>query len=433
MARDRKTTARPAATPTAAVVVVGTELTTGLRTDTNGPEIARALENAGYDVRSVTALPDDEHAIAEHLTRTLGALRLVVVTGGLGPTHDDITREAAALALGRSLVRDESLAAALEPVIGRHTAPDAPARVLRQADVIEGARVIMPTIGTAPGQAIEHGPGTLLLLPGPPLEMRPMLEAFLGRRPAAHAAPRILRTTGLPESDVQSLVEGAMGDAPGIGFTILASPGLVDVILLDTGAGERALADLQAGTRHALGAACYATGSRTLAETVIALALDAGLTLGTAESCTGGMVAAALTDVAGASGAVRGGVIAYADAIKGDILGVPAAIVAEHGAVSEPTACAMASGTCDRLGVDVAVSVTGIAGPSGGSEAKPVGTVWFAIAGPDGVSAQVRTFPGDRAGVRVRATVAALDMLRRALVDHADDSAGGGRPGCAPS
>ncbi|MDO8879768.1 MAG: nicotinamide-nucleotide amidohydrolase family protein [Coriobacteriia bacterium] len=402
------------ASPTAAVLVVGTELTSGLHSDTNGPEVARTLEDAGYDVRSVTALPDDADAITSFLTRALPRHRLIVVTGGLGPTHDDVTREAAARALGRTLTCDEGLLQSLGPAVARHGSAEAGARVLRQAEIIDGARILTPTLGTAPGQVLEHEHGTLALLPGPPHEMRPMLRMLLGDR-SIHASPRILRTIGHPESDIQLLVEGALAGSSGIAFTILASAGLVDVILRDGGAGETALDTAAHAAAAELGDACYSTDGSTLAETIVRAAARRGLRLGTAESCTGGMVASALTDVSGSSAAFAGGVVAYADAVKSAILGVSSATLEAHGAVSAETAIAMAEGARTCLGADIAVATTGIAGPTGGSPAKPVGTVWFAIATPAETHAECRMLPGDRDGVRTRATVAALGLLLRAL------------------
>lgn len=402
------------ASPTAAVLVVGTELTSGLRPDTNGPNVARALEDAGYDVRSVTALPDDADAIASFLTRALPGHRLIVVTGGLGPTHDDVTREAAARALGRTLTCDEGVLRSLGPAVARHGCAEAGARVLRQAEIIDGARILMPTLGTAPGQVLEHEHGTLALLPGPPHEMGPMLGVLLDDRPG-HASPRILRTIGHPESDIQLLVEGALAGSSGIAFTILASPGLVDVILRDGGAGETALDAAARAAAVALGDACYSTDGSTLAEAIMDAAERLGLRICTAESCTGGMVASALTDVAGSSAAFAGGVVAYADAVKSTVLGVSSATLEAHGAVSAETAIAMAEGARMRLGADIAVAITGIAGPTGGSAAKPVGTVWLAIATPADTHAERRMLPGDRDGVRIRATVAALGLLLRAV------------------
>ena len=400
--------------PDAAIVTIGTELTAGLATDTNAPEIALALESAGHVVGEVVSLPDDEDLVAATLRRLMDAYDLVVVTGGLGPTHDDITRQAAARALGRALVRDRERAAALEEVITRHAVPGARAQVLRQAEVIEGARLITPATGTAPGQIVSHDRGTLVLLPGPPREMRPMLSEALGPMTARPAA-RIVRTTGLPESDVQLRAGAVTASAGGIGFTVLAKPGLVDVVLRDIGAGPTVLARTADDVARALGEACYSASGASLAETVVALAVDRGVSLATAESCTGGMVAAALTDVPGASAAFRGAVVAYADEIKACTLGVDPALLAAYGAVSAEVASAMAEGARARLRSDLAVAVTGIAGPGGGSVEKPVGTVWFAVTTTSGTTTAHRLFGGDREMVRARATVTALDMLRRAL------------------
>jgi nicotinamide-nucleotide amidase len=407
----------------AAVIVVGTELTTGLRIDTNGPEVARALEHAGFSVDVTAALPDEVLVLARFLGDVLPSHKLVVVTGGLGPTHDDITREAAAHALGRPLVHDPAIAETLGAAIARHAEAEAAPRVLRQADVIEGAAVLAPTIGTAPGQVLEHADGTLVLLPGPPAEMRPMLSAFL-EHAGASAATRILRTVGLPESDVQLRVDRVLDGAAGIGFTVLASPGLTDVVLRDVGAGEMVLSDIAEKVAVALGSACYSADGSTLAEAVIALAAASGLSIATAESCTGGGVAAALTDVPGASAVFRGGAVTYADDVKTALLGVEPDVLASHGAVSAETATSMATGARERFAADIAIAVTGIAGPSGGSPSKPVGTVWFAVAAPGGVTTLLRTLSGDRNGVRTRATVMALELIRQAIASRARHESG---------
>lgn len=403
-----------AGSPSAAIVTVGTELTAGLAIDSNGPEIALVLESAGHIVGEILSLPDDEALLRASLVRLMAEYSLVIVTGGLGPTHDDITRQAAAQALHRALVRDPGRAEALVEVVARHAVPGAKEQVLRQADVVEGARIITPVVGTAPGQVIAHDRGTLVLLPGPPREMRPMLAEVVNR---AHgrAAARIVRTVGLPESEAQVRAGAVIGAAGGIGFTVLATPGLVDVVLRDTGAGPETLGWMADEVAHALGDACYSTDGATLAGTVVTLATDRGVTLASAESCTGGMVAAALTDVPGASAVFRGTVVAYADDVKVRALGVGPALLATHGAVSAEVARDMAEGVRARLGSDLAVAVTGVAGPGGGSAAKPVGTVWFALATAGGTTTLHRAFGGDREIVRARATVTALDMLRRAI------------------
>jgi nicotinamide-nucleotide amidase len=396
---------------------VGTELVTGLRTDTNGPEIARALSLGGYRVEQMVSVPDSAQRIRDAITQLLPEHALLVVTGGLGPTHDDVTREAVAAALGRGIVRDEALIRALEARMPAGADPAVLAARARQADVIEGARVLPATVGTAPGQIIEHGTSTLVLLPGPPHEMRPMLAAFLnGRSPGIQ--PVRLRCAGITESQAAVALGPALAHFPEITLTLLAAPGEVEVILF-AAPGEDAATRLQAaGTaaRTALGGACYTQDGESLAEAVLRLARKRGLQLAVAESCTGGRVAAELTAVPGASEVFVGGVVAYANATKEAALGVQHATLKEHGAVSEPVARAMAAGALALPGADVAVAITGIAGPGGGSADKPVGLVWLCCAARDGaVRTERSVFAGQRPTVTRRATVAALDLLRRVL------------------
>lgn len=402
---------------TAAVVTVGTELVTGLQYDTNSADVAAALTSAGLRVVETASTGDDEGLLAELLTWLTGLCDLVVVTGGLGPTHDDITREAACRALSRPLGRDEALAERLRAVASRHRDPEAAAQVYRQADVLDGATVLPATVGTAPGQVVPTPRGHLVLLPGPPREMRPMLDAafgVLGLKAAAR--PVILGTTGLSESDVQVVAQRVLAGAGAIGLTVLARPGEVRVVLVDEGAGAAVVSDAGERVCDALGDACFSAFGDSLPAAVLGRAELARVTIATAESCTGGMVAAALTDVPGSSAAFLGGVVAYDDALKSSALGVKPATLAAHGAVSKETALEMAAGARRVTGADWALSTTGIAGPGGGTASRPVGLVWFGLDGPAGASAFERRFPGDRTAVRMRATAAALDLLRLAIV-----------------
>lgn len=398
----------------AAIVTVGTELVTGERLDTNTRSIARALRAAGFRVREAISVPDDEDDIATTVARLTQRFELVVVTGGLGPTHDDVTREAAARALGVPLERRAELEPALRAAAARHSQSDASQQVLRQADVLRGATVLPAVVGTAPGQVVPTPAGHLILLPGPPCELAPLLTAALSAESSAPEPVR-LRATGLSESDAQVLVTRALTSFTGIGFTILAAPGEVDVLLFDDGAGEERLAEAGRGARGALGRHCFSSDGSSLAEAVVAAAVAASARIGTAESCTGGMVAAALTAVPGASAVVTGGIVAYANSVKAAELGVPEAVLREHGAVSAETARAMAAGAAARLDLTHAVSVTGIAGPDGGTREKPVGLVHFGVYSEGTVTSEHRRLSGDRDTIRLRATAAALDLLRRAL------------------
>lgn len=404
-----------AAQPSAAIVTVGTELTTGLRRDTNGGEIARRLSEAGYRVASLTSVADDPSALETLLRQLLSHHSLVVVTGGLGPTHDDITREAAAQALQRPLLIDEGVAARLEPLAARHTLQRSRDEMMRQALVIEGATVVPAVSGTAPGQVVESGSATLVLLPGPPGEMRPLLDAVLAGKGSGQL-PERLRCAGVTESDVGHLVLPAI--APfAVDFTVLAGAGEVEVVLFARADAGSDLTGASSAARDALGDACYSVDGRSLPEVVLDLLRGRGQRLACAESCTGGLLGAALTDIPGSSEAFVGGVIAYSNELKQQLLGVPADTVQHYGAVSRETACAMAEGALRLGAATIAVSTTGIAGPGGGGPDKPVGLVWFGIARAGGRTEAVsRTFGGDRDMVRRRATSTALDLVRRTLL-----------------
>jgi len=402
----------------AAVVTIGTELTEGLRYDTNSRDVARVLIEAGYAVRELVSLPDDEAAVSDALHRLLAAYSFVVVTGGLGPTHDDITRQAASRAVGRPLVRDERIADSLAAIVARHAEPLAAARVLAQADVIEGARSLPPSVGTAPGMLIEANGATLILLPGPPREMRPMLEALIGEARRG-IPPVILGCFGITESDAQARIEPVLASYPDIMLTLLAGLQDLEVVLLPRGANASRLTEAAESVREVLGRDCFSADGASLATTVLRMARERALRVACAESCTGGLVSAALTDVPGASDVFAGGIVSYSNDLKTDALKVPPGLIETHGAVSSEVALAMAEGALTLTGVDIAISVTGIAGPEGGSAGKPVGLVWFGIACADGHRGTVRrTFSGDRTAVRTRASATALDLVRRLIEER---------------
>lgn len=401
--------------PAAAVVTVGTELTTGLRQDTNTTEVTRSLTEAGFRVRETRSVPDDLQLLTATIASLVGSCELLVVTGGLGPTHDDITREAASQALKRPLVRDESVAEALRDLAVRHEHPSARVDMFRQADVLQGAEVLPAITGSAPGQIVTVGTTRVVLLPGPPGEMRPLLARVLANHTPT-LPPARLRCTGITESDAQQLVQAAIAGFD-VELTLLAAPGDVEVVLFGP---ERAPADLEqaaGASLAALGDFCYSTDGSSLAEVVIARAIAAGEGIACAESCTGGMIASALTDVPGASAAFVGGVVAYANEVKMAALDVPAGLIAQFGAVSEQTARAMAEGALALPRATLAVATTGIAGPDGGTDTKPVGLVWIALGVAGGpVVASAHKLRGDRAAVRHRAMLIALDLLRRELM-----------------
>jgi len=403
---------RPAA---AAVVTVGTELVSGIAVDTNTAEISLALARAGVDVHEAVSIGDDVGLLADTLRRLVETFDLVVVTGGLGPTHDDITREAACEALGLGCTPDEAVLQRLRSMTFAHSDARAREQLLTQADILEGARILPAVKGTAPGQVVPTPRGSLVLLPGPPREMRPLLASLVEEIAGSAPEPFVLRTSGMTESDVQLVASDVLADREDIRLTVLAKLGDVRVILFGRGAEAAQLREAGETIAARLGDAVYSTDGSTLPETVLSHARARGATIALAESCTGGMVAAALTDIPGASDVFAGGIVSYADIVKASVLGVPEPVLERFGAVSEEVARAMAEGARAIMAATHAVAITGIAGPGGGTTEKPVGPVWFAIATRAGTTAFVRALRGDRDSVRERATVTALDTLRRAL------------------
>jgi len=366
---------------------------------------------------------DGEAELAKALA--LGLEReLLVTSGGLGPTHDDRTVELLARAADRPLVVNADLEAAIEArsraVAERLKRPyaDFVPGVRKQATVPEGALVV-GVIGTAPALVLELGSCVVVVLPGPPVELQPLWADALETKPmrdllARGRVPehRVLRFYGVSESAVASALARAGGDGDGVEVTICARDAEIHVDLFSAPeARERALA-LESSFVEPIARWLYTTEETPIEELVLDLCRERELTLATAESCTGGLVAARLTSVPGSSAVFLGAVVAYADAVKRSALGVPAAVLQAHGAVSAEAAQAMARGGRERLGADVAVSVTGIAGPGGGTPEKPVGLVYLCASGPRGERARDFVFTGDRETVRARATVAALHLVR---------------------
>jgi nicotinamide-nucleotide amidase len=412
---------------TAEILAVGSELLTSFRQDTNSLFLAGRLNDGGVDVRWKTVVGDDQSDLAAAFRQARARADIVIATGGLGPTADDLTREVAARVLGLTLEED---AAILEQIRARFQArgmkmPDANRR---QAGVPQGAVVLPNPRGTAPGLWMESGDGVVVLLPGPPREMQPMFDEHVAPRIRARAGARtvrrrVIKTTGRSESAIEEVahpIYSSLGLPIPIDTTILAAPGQIELHLSargdDAGAMDAALEVAVQRLAAALEPAVVSLDGRPL-EAVVGEALrDRGLTIAVAESCTGGLVTGRLTDVPGSSGWVVGGVIAYDNTVKTRELGVSEADLGAHGAVSEPVARAMARGVRARFAADVGIAVTGIAGPSGGTPEKPVGTVVIAAVTPGAESVRTFSFPGDRATVRQHSVAAALNMVRVALV-----------------
>ncbi len=423
------------ARPRGFIVVTGSELVRGDRRDLNGPFLAAELLRHGVEPARISIVGDREEELAEALAEGLAAADLCVVSGGLGPTHDDRTVELVARAAGVGLRLDDELheqiggvSRAFAERLGRPYA-DFEAGVRKQATIPEGAHSL-GLAGTAPGLVLEHGDTVVVVLPGPPAELQRLwgkaVESEPVRRVLARAqAPELrqLRFFGVSESSVAKALADAGGDGDGVETTICARDFEIHVdLVVDPGAEtradeltERLLAPLE---RH-----LFSQDERPIEELVLDLCRDRGLTLVTAESCTGGMVAERLTSVPGSSDVFVGAVVAYADEVKARELGVPREVLERHGAVSAETAAAMAAGARERLGADFAVAVTGIAGPGGGSDEKPVGLVFLHVEGPIGSRSADFVFPGDRTSIRRRATVTALHLLRRLLEQTRDKAA----------
>ena len=414
---------------TAEVIAVGSELLGSTRLDTNSLYVSERLSAIGIDLRAKAVVGDDRQLIADLCRQALSRVDLLVLTGGLGPTDDDLTREAVADVVGLPLDEDPAIVDRIAQRFARR-GMRMPEINRRQARVLRGAMVLDNPNGTAPGQFLEHGTHVLVLLPGPPRELQPMLDALCdGGHLARLAAPeRVYRTTlfitGRSESDVdetaQPLYSAWRGENPSIETTILATPGQIELHLslrsADAQAAEDRLALARESLVGALGRDVFSVDGRAMEQIVGELLRSRGLTIAAAESCTGGLLLSRLTDVPGSSDYVLGGAVAYSNDLKTQLVSVPAELIAAHGAVSEPVAVALAEGIRDRTGADVAVGITGIAGPGGGTAQKPVGTVAVAVLTPD-APARVRTFslPGGRTQIKFFATQGALDMVRRAL------------------
>lgn len=406
----------------AEILTVGSELTSGATINTNAAEISRRLARLGIACRRHTAVGDDRAAVTAALREALGRCDLLVVTGGLGPTFDDVTMEAISAASGRALRDVPAVAASIRRFYARHHRTVQRA-ALRQARIPAGGRALPNPLGTAPGLWLPIGARYLAALPGVPGEMRAMLAASVVpaiRRIAGQGAivSRTLRTCGLVELQIESMLRAARVPAH-INVGLYPHLRMVDVRLTahapTRAAAQRRLAPVERALRRKLAGHCYGTDDETLEQAVGALLVARRLTLGVAESCTGGAITDRLTDVPGSSRYVRGSLVAYHNDVKCLCLGVPRELLARHGAVSVPVARAMAVGVRQQVGASVGLAVTGIAGPAGGTLRKPVGLVCFGLSDAMGTRGREVHFSGDRRAIKAQATQAALDWLRRSL------------------
>jgi nicotinamide-nucleotide amidase len=428
------------------IVTIGDELLLGFTVDTNSSFLGRELAALGISVVRRTACGDDIGIIVRTLREALDRTGAVITTGGLGPTADDMTVEAIAKLSGRELARDESIARGLEDrwLAFRRRGP-MPVSNYKQALIPAGAEIIANPVGSAPGIFVTEANGHwVATLPGVPREVRAMFMESLRPRLVSLAGDDAmpirsltLRTIGMGESAIADRL-GELGSGIN-GLSLAFLPGIAGVDLRLTSRGRHAAeasAALEAGAailRDRLGKVIYAENDTTLAATVLDACRIARMRIAVAESCTGGMLGEHITDVPGSSDVFHGGLIAYDNRVKRQILGVLESDLAEHGAVSEPVALQMAKGIRIRLGTEIAVAITGVAGPDGGTPEKPVGTVWIAIdvsegrppiERPDGyppvtplAKARLFHFSGNREEIRYRAAQAALDMIRLTLLD----------------
>lgn len=410
----------------AAIIAVGSELLTPEKTDTNSLFITQVLNDLGIAVTCKAIIGDHRGELTSYLAHALQRHRVVVMTGGLGPTDDDLTREVVASHLGLVMHEDPVIIEAIERRFASR-GWKMPAVNRRQALVPTGAAVLDNPNGTAPGLWLEHEGAVIALLPGPPREMKPMMAGEVRTRLAALAGDtrlfrRLVRVAGKGESAVEEVVQPIysrwLSQHPPIDTTILAGLGQVELHLVLQSADPASAAALDAAVdelAHALGRDVVSTNGASLEAAVGELLRTRAWRVALAESCTGGLATSRLTDVPGSSDYVERSIVAYSNQAKIDLLGVPAALIREHGAVSEPVAAAMAEGIRDRAGVEVGVGITGIAGPGGGSAEKPVGTVCIAVAG---AATHVRTFrfPGERDMVKAMSATWAIDLLRRSLL-----------------
>ncbi|MGE5486641.1 MAG: competence/damage-inducible protein A [bacterium] len=408
---------------TAEIIAVGSELLTPDRMDTNSLWLTSELNGLGIEVATKTIVGDDRERLAAAVRLALGRSEVIILTGGLGPTEDDVTREAVAAALSRKLVYVEEICRRIEArfAFRNRTMPEINRR---QAYVIEGAEVLPNENGTAPGLWIGLDGRAMVLLPGPPGEMKPMFTAECLPRlrrlaPEMYLRTRFYRIAMVPESEVDQRIAPVYTKYTNPVTTILAAAGDIQVHLRAHAASaeeaERLACELGSQIEEILGDDIYSRDGAPLEEVVGRLLRKRGETVCVAESCTGGYIGQRITSIAGSSDYFVGGFLTYTEAAKRDLLGVDEELLRTHGAVSEQVAEAMARGARERTSATWGLSVTGVAGPGGGSEENPVGTVITGLAGPDRTLTRRLRFLGDRERVRMWASQAALDMLRRAL------------------
>ena len=408
---------------TAEIIAIGSELLTPRFMDTNSIYLTEQLNRIGITVPLKTVTGDNEDYLEHAIRGAMERTPLVITTGGLGPTEDDITRKVVSQVTRRQLVLDDDILEALKRRFASRKM-DMPPNNVRQALVPSGAEPLENTNGTAPGLWIENKINTLIHLPGPPSELKPMFERhciprLMKKTGAAVLGHRVYRTTGLPESILDHRIAPIYSKYKNPETTILAKPGQVDVHLLaraDTQAeADALLTELGEQIDNELGGNVFARSFQEMEEVVGLYLVMKDATISVAESCTGGLVAERLTRVPGSSRYFESGVVTYSNRSKIDMAGIPPLLLEMEGAVSKEVAVGLAESVREKLQTTIGIGVTGVAGPGGGSPEKPVGTVHIAVAGPRATEHGQFYFPGDRDRVRWQSSQAALDMVRRYL------------------
>ncbi len=407
----------------AEIIAIGSEMLTPFRVDTNSLWLTERLNSMGIDVKLKTVVGDDESRLEETIRDAIKRSEIVISTGGLGPTEDDITRKIFARVLKRRLILDDDILEKLKARFAKRNMP-MPEINARQALVMERAEVLPNPNGTAPGMLIEEGKCTIVMLPGPPREMKPMFDAVVAPVLKQQVGDvvicrRKLSIYGLGESAVDEKAAPVYTKFQNPVTTILFKDGQIELHLTaqaknDTEA-NRLLDELAGQLDEVLGDYIFSRRDETLEQVVGDLLRWRGYSLATAESCTGGLLAGRVTEVPGSSDYFLEGVVTYSNEAKMRMLCVPAEMLEEHGAVSEPVACAMAAGVRKLAGSTFGIGITGVAGPGGGTEEKPVGLVYIALADEDAVTARKLLFPGDRQFIRTLTVNSALDLLRRRI------------------
>jgi nicotinamide-nucleotide amidase len=407
----------------AEIIAIGSEMLTPFRLDTNSLWLTERLNAMGVEVKLKTVVGDDEARLEETVRDAMKRSEIVIATGGLGPTEDDITRKIFARVLKRRLILEDAILEKIRARFARRNIP-MPEINARQALVISGAQILENNNGTAPGMLITEGKCTVVLLPGPPREMKPIFEVSVAPVLKRRVGDKlILRRTlsifGLTESATDELAAPIYTRYRNPSTTILFKDGQIELHLTaharSEGEAVKLLDELAERLDGVLGEYIFSRNNETLEEVVGQSLKRRGYTLATAESCTGGLLAGRITDAPGSSEYFLEGVVSYSNEAKVDLLGVPKKLINTHGAVSEQVAGAMAAGIRKRAGSTFGIGVTGIAGPGGGSDEKPVGLVYIALADDSQTTARKFIFPGDRQFIRMLSVNAALDMLRRRI------------------